>query len=107
MVDEATFTKIHSTLHTTFSRNGMWWIFLGKLIPSVKAFIPIVAGLADTKTKVTAFVFLLASILWAIMITTIGYYFGQYVSLASFSTVSFLIACVIIAIIYKKYWSKK
>ena len=39
--DEKTFSKIHDTLHVTFNRHGMWYIFIGKLIPSIKAFIPL------------------------------------------------------------------
>jgi membrane protein DedA with SNARE-associated domain len=106
MVDEVTFHKIHSALHSTFTRRGMWWIFLGKLTPSVKAFVPIVAGLARTKLPLTSFLFLLASTLWAIGITTIGYYFGEHVSFTSFATVSLLIGGTMLFIVYRNI-SKK
>jgi membrane protein DedA with SNARE-associated domain len=110
MLDETTFNSIHSALHATFSRRGMWWIFLGKLTPSVKAFVPIVAGLADTKTKLTSFIFLIASFIWAIGITTLGYYFGEHITFASFTTVSFLVGIIIMYIVYrniKKHLPKK
>lgn len=103
MLDEKAFTKIHSALHGTFTRRGMWWIFLGKLIPSVKAFIPIIAGLANTGTKLTSFIFLIASMLWATALTYIGYYFGEHVTLTSISTVSLGIAIVVIMIVYKSF----
>lgn len=103
MLDEATFTKIHTALHATFSRRGMWWIFLGKLIPSVKAFIPIVAGLANTKTKITSFIFLIASLIWATALTSIGYYFGEHVSLSSITGVSLVIGIIVIFFVYKTY----
>lgn len=103
MLDEATFTKIHTALHATFSRRGMWWIFLGKLIPSVKAFIPIVAGLANTKTKMTSFIFLVASLIWATALTSIGYYFGEHVSLSSITGVSLVIGIIVIFFVYKTY----
>jgi membrane protein DedA with SNARE-associated domain len=106
MLDENTFTKIHSALHATFLHRGMWWIFLGKLTPSVKAFIPIVAGLANTRTKLTSFIFLIASIIWAIGITSIGYYFGENITLKSFTTVSLLVGGIIIFIIYKNLKKK-
>ncbi len=106
IMDEATFTKVHSALHSTFSRRGMWWIFFGKLIPSVKAFIPIVAGLAHTKTTITAFAFLVASCIWAVGITSIGYYFGEHASLASLSGVSLVIGGLVIYIMYKKVYKK-
>ncbi len=101
MVDESTFTKIHSALHITFSRKGMWWIFLGKLTPSVKAFVPIVAGLANTKTKLTSFIFLIASLLWAIGITSIGYFFGEHITFKSFTIVSLLVGGTILYLVYR------
>jgi membrane protein DedA with SNARE-associated domain len=106
MMDEATFKKIHSALHTTFTKRGMWYIFFGKLTPSIKAFIPIVAGLANTKTKITSLLFFIASLIWASIMTSIGYFFGEKITLESFATVSLLIGSVIIFIVYKKV-SKK
>jgi membrane protein DedA with SNARE-associated domain len=103
MLDEATFTKVHSALHATFSRRGMWWIFFGKLIPSVKAFIPVIAGLADTKTKTTSFIFVTASLLWATALTSIGYYFGEHVSLSSITGVSLVIGIIVVTFVYKTY----
>lgn len=106
MLDENTFNKIHSALHSTFTHRGMWYIFLGKLTPSVKAFIPIVAGLASTPVKLTSFIFLSASVIWAIGINYIGYYFGEHVTLKSFSVVSLLIGGIILYIVYRNV-SKK
>jgi membrane protein DedA with SNARE-associated domain len=106
MMDTTTFTKVHSALHETFSRRGMWYIFVGKLIPSVKAFIPVVAGLANTRTRLTSLLFLIASFIWATGVTTIGYYFGKNVSLSSFTLVSLLIGGTILYIVYRNV-SKK
>jgi len=103
MLDEATFSKVHNALHVTFSRRGMWYIFFGKLIPSVKAFIPILAGLSQTKTIPTSILFLLASCLWATGVTSLGYFFGEHASFTSITTVSFLIACIVIFFMYKKF----
>jgi membrane protein DedA with SNARE-associated domain len=100
MMNETTFTKIHSALNSTLSRRGMWWIFFGKLIPSVKAFIPVVAGLARTKTSITSCIFFIASVIWATLITSLGYYFGEHVSFRSLSTVSFVIAIIVIFVFY-------
>jgi membrane protein DedA with SNARE-associated domain len=106
MMNEVTFNKIHGALHDTFSRRGIWWLFLGKLTPSVKAFIPIVAGLAETSVPLTSFIFLIASFVWAIGVMYLGYAFGEHVSLGSFLGVSFLIGAGIIFVIYKNI-SKK
>ncbi|MCF7844069.1 DedA family protein [Candidatus Gracilibacteria bacterium] len=106
MVDEATFDKVHSALNSTFTKRGMWWLFFGKLIPSVKAFIPIIAGLANTKTKITLFIFLVASFIWATGITSLGYYFGENITLKSFTIVSLVIGSIIIFVVYKKIYKK-
>lgn len=106
MMDELTFSKVHTALHSTFTKRGLWYIFIGKLTPSVKAFIPIVAGLADTKTKITSFIFLIASLIWATAITSLGYFFGEQITLKSFAAVSLLVGVIIIFIIYKNI-SKK
>ncbi len=106
MMDEKTFTKIHSALHDTFTHRGMWWIFFGKLIPSVKAFIPIVAGLANTTIKLTSCIFLFASTIWAIGITSIGYFFGEHISLTSLGSVSLLVGVVVIFFVYKTFYKK-
>lgn len=103
LVDEATFTKIHNTLHAVFSKRGMWYIFFGKLIPSVKAFIPIVAGLAHTRTYLTSSLFFIASTIWAIMVTSIGYFFGEHVSFKSITGVSLVIGFIVIFFVYKAY----
>lgn len=103
MIDEATFNRIHTALHATFSKRGMWWIFIGKLIPSVKAFIPMVAGLADTKLKTTSAVFLVASFIWSTVLVSIGYFFGEHVTLTSITTVSLLVACLVIFFVYRSY----
>lgn len=107
MLDTVTFTKIHSKLHTTFSHKGMWWIFFGKLIPSIKAFIPIVAGLANTKTKSTSCIFLVASFLWATALTFVGYYFGEHVTLGRISGVSLLVGITILFFVYRTFVRQK
>lgn len=101
MVDEQAFAKIHTSLHKTFTKKGLWFIFLGKLTPSIKAFIPIVAGLANTGTKITTLIFALSSFLWACMILSIGYFFGKNVSLTSFTAVSLVVGGTILFFVYK------
>lgn len=106
MLDEVTFKKIHGALHTTFTNRGMWWIFIGKLTPSIKAFIPVVAGLAQTKTALTSCIFGVASFLWALGIVYLGKTFGEQFSLSSFMLVSLIVGLTILFIVYRNV-SKK
>ena len=102
MMPKEAFDKVHSALHTTFNERGMWWIFLGKLIPSVKAFIPVVAGLAQLRTPITAFIFLVTSFIWAAGVISIGYFFGKTASLSYLPIVSLIIAVVVFILVYNK-----
>ena len=101
MMDETTFSKVHSALHDTFSRRGIWWLFLGKLTPSVKAFIPVIAGMSRTPLYTTSFIFLSASLIWATGIIYLGYTFGEHVSLSSFLAVSLIIGLTILYVVYR------
>ena len=103
MMPKETFDKMHTALHKTFSERGMWWIFLGKLIPSVKAFIPVVAGLAQLRTSITSCIFVVASLIWAAGVISIGYFFGKTVSLSYLPIVSLIIALIIFSLVYKKF----
>lgn len=106
MLDEKTFNKIHSALHETFSKKGIWWLFIGKLTPSIKAFIPVVAGMARTPATITSIIFCVASFVWATIIIYLGKTFGENFSLSSFLAVSLVVGLTIIFIVYRKI-SKK
>ncbi len=101
-VDEHTFKKVFSTLHATFAQRGMWYLFIGKLIPSIKAFIPTLAGLSKTKPSLTLLIFAIASLIWGYGLMSLGYYFGEKVSLAPLMVVSLGIALMMLLVIYKK-----
>ncbi len=103
MMPMETFDKVHAALHKTFSEKGMWWIFIGKLIPSVKSFIPVVAGLAQLRTPLVSIIFLVASLIWATGIISIGYFFGRSASLSYLPFVSLAIAIIVFAVVYKKF----
>lgn len=106
MMNEATFRKIHGALSETFSKRGIWWLFVAKLTPSVKAFVAVVAGLANTPLPLTSFIFFVTSFIWAAGIIYLGYAFGEHVSLSSFLGVSFVIGFTVVYLLYRKI-SKK
>lgn len=103
MLPEEQFNKIHTALHATFTKRGMWWIFIGKLIPSVKSFIPMVAGLAGLRTPIVSFIFLISSLIWAAGVISIGYFFGKTASLSYLPFVSLIIALIVVTLVYKKF----
>lgn len=78
------------------------WVFLGKLVPSVKVFIPIIAALLKIRPFVAFFLFLLGSLVWACLLVSIGFYFGQSVSLKTFYICLFVIYIVLFFVFKKK-----
>ena len=106
LLDKATFTKIHSTVHDIFSKRGIWWLFIAKCTPSLKVIVPTVAGLANTNKKLTSFIFLTSSILWASIFTCLGFYFGTQVSLRAIAPVSFIVGLAVITALYFSFQKK-
>lgn len=102
-LNQEAFEKLHSTLEKVFKKKGLWYLFLGKITPSIKAFIPILAGLARVNPITASFIFLTSSVLWACGINGIGYYFGKNVSLQSFALFSFLIGGTILFFAYRSF----
>ncbi len=60
-----------------FQTKGAWYLFVGKLLPAIKVFIPIIAGVAHVHRAVFTTLMFVASTLWAAGFMTIGYVFGK------------------------------
>ncbi|MEN9551872.1 MAG: hypothetical protein RI935_249 [Candidatus Parcubacteria bacterium] len=103
LMDDATFEKGHSIIKKLFDQKGIWWLFIAKLIPSLKVFVPIIAGLSKIRNLIMFFIFLFTSFIWGGLLISIGYFFGKNVSLTYLPIVSLSIATLIIFILYKKY----
>lgn len=86
---------------------GIAWLILGKNIPSVKVFVPILAGLAKISHKEALFVFFVGSLIWACAITYVGFYFGQKLDLKQFYIYYFLIIFAISLVLSTVYNIRK
>lgn len=65
--------KINSVMEKLAHRSRLWLI-LGKLIPGVKTFIPIVAALMRVNRYTVVVILLLGSIIWSALLISMGYY---------------------------------
>lgn len=65
-------------------KHSFVWLLLGKLTPSVKVFIPFVAAILKINPMISALIFFLGSLVWASILVSIGYFFGEKVSLLNF-----------------------
>ena len=71
--------------YNNYFKHRWWgWLILCKMTPSVKVLVPIICGLSRIPTKRTITIFFLGSILWASIVTYLGYYFGKEASLLQF-----------------------
>ncbi len=95
-------------LHIAFERKGMLIIILGKFLPGIKVFVPVVAGIASMNRVMYAIIIAITSFFWALALTYFGYYFGKNHSNGTFGW-STLIAMIIAAAaiyIFIKYVKK-
>lgn len=91
-------------IKSLLERHGVIYIFLGKLIPGVKVFIPIVAGLTNIKRSLVYLTLAASSILWAAIFLHIGAFFGTNTELTKWYSVSaVLILLALYFFTYKKY----
>jgi membrane protein DedA with SNARE-associated domain len=63
-------------IRALLEKQGALYIFLGKLIPGVKVFIPVIAGLTNIKRSLVYSTLTISSIIWAIIFLHIGAFFG-------------------------------
>lgn len=64
-------------LESVFKKRGLVFLFLGKLIPALKVFVPIVGGIARAPRITFALLMFIASFMWASVFVGIGFVFGK------------------------------
>ena len=93
--------KVHNLVYR-FSHHNKLWLVLGKLIPGVKTFIPVITAMLHINKFLAFAIFLLGSTIWATIMIALGYYFGQSVSVPGYVLIIPFIAFLIIAILVEK-----
>lgn len=90
-------------MEAVFRRHGAWFIFVGKLLPAIKVFMPVVAGLGRLRRDVFVLVIVVSSFIWSLGFIAIGYIFGK--STEVFKTYAFILLIVAAAVVYFFYRS--
>ncbi len=98
---------ILNKMHKEFEGRGLIFLYIGKLTPSLKVFIPSVAGLSKIKYSHALFLFSITSIIWSSAIVYIGYLFGEHITFKNYSITMGIVGIVIAFIAYKKFQSIK
>lgn len=66
------------------NKKGTVWLIVGKVTPSIKVLVPVVTGLSKVSKGKAVAIFFLGSLVWACVVTYLGYYFGKSASLVQF-----------------------
>jgi len=90
-------------LQIAFKKHGAGFLFIGKLLPAIKVFMPIIAGLAKMRAKVFIPIIFVSSYIWALGFIAIGYYFGKSSDFFGTYAVVLLIIALIVVFGFYKY----
>jgi membrane protein DedA with SNARE-associated domain len=89
-------------VEAVFRKKGAWFLAIGKLVPALKVFIPIPAGLAKMNRGLYGIIVLITSAIWSLPFLAIGYYFGKSSRVfGRYAVVMILIAFFVMAVFYK------
>lgn len=84
------------------NRKGVWFLFVGKLLPALKVFVPIAAAIAKTNRGIYVPLMTVASVIWTLPFLTIGYYFGKSSNLfGKYSVILVIVAALVMGLFYK------
>lgn len=90
-----------------FRKRGTWFLFIGKLLPALKVFMPIIAGITRMNQFLYLIIILITSAIWASVFIAIGYYFGKETEVFGvYAVILFIVAFVAISVFYKYMNSK-
>jgi len=85
-----------------FRKKGAWFLFVGKLLPAIKVFVPIPAGLGKMNRALYTAIIFVSSYIWSLIFIAIGYYFGKSSNVfGSYAVILMIVALVVVALFYK------
>jgi membrane protein DedA with SNARE-associated domain len=84
-----------------FRKRGAWFVFIGKLLPAIKVFVPIMAALGKLRRSLFILLMFAASWIWACGFIAIGFIFGK--SADVFKAYAFILLLVAGTVVYLFY----
>ena len=85
-----------------FKKKGAWFVFIGKLLPAIKVFVPITAGLGKFSRVLFAPIMFVASFIWALGFIYIGYFFGKSTDVfGKYAIILVIVATVVVLLFYR------
>lgn len=86
-----------------FKKKGAWFIFIGKLLPAIKVFVPITAGLGKFSRGLFAPLMFIASFIWALGFISIGYFFGKSSDLFGRYAIILVVVAAVVMLLFYRY----
>lgn len=85
-----------------FEKKGSWFVFIGKLTPAIKVFVPIVAGIGKMRTDLFTAIILVTSAIWSGIFIAIGFYFGKSADFfGKYAIILMIVALIVVGAFYK------
>ncbi|HEU0266494.1 MAG TPA: DedA family protein [Candidatus Saccharimonadaceae bacterium] len=82
-----------------YKRHGGKAIILGRFIPAVRSFVPMVAGVANMSYRKLMFYNAIGAIIWASLVTLIGYFAGSWLEARGINVEVLILPIFIIIIV--------
>lgn len=82
-----------------YTRHGGKAIILGRFIPAVRSFVPIVAGVANMKYRELMIYNAIGAALWALSVPVIGFYAGNWLESRGINVDTLILPIIVIIIV--------
>jgi len=94
-------------IQVVFEKRGAWFVFFGKLLPAIKVFVPIVAGIGLMNRALYIPIIFITSLLWSFIFIGIGFFFGKNTDLFGIYPVVLIIVVLIVVFAFYKYMNSQ
>lgn len=89
-------------IQLVFKKKGLWFLFIGKLLPAIKVFVPIPPALTKLDRRIFVAIMFSASWVWSFIFVAIGYMFGKGAGLwKSYGIILMIVAAIVVAVFYR------
>lgn len=96
-------TRELAKVEKAFQKKGAWFVFVGKLLPAIKVFVPVVAGLGKFSRILFAPMMFVASFIWSLAFISIGYFFGKSSDLFGHYAIALVIVAAVVILLFYRY----